>query len=190
MAISRPSQKGEVEMSKILACATLALILASPLAVAEEPAKAGAPTAADPHYTYAPDANYTYKTPRLNRAQLDALFAKPETLLVLDIRRPDELTTIGGFPVYLSVQVKDLEKNLAYLPKDRTIVVVSNRAHRAGAAGDLLSGHDFKVAGAIGVLDYADQGGTITKIEKPTPQAAAASPTAASPATASAAEKR
>jgi rhodanese-related sulfurtransferase len=163
-------------MSKILACATLAFILASPLAHAAEPSKAAAPAVADPHYTYAPDPRYTYKTQRLNRAQLDALFAKPEGLLVLDIRRPDELTEIGGFPVYLSIQVSDLEKNLAYLPKDRTIVIVSNRAHRAGAAGDLLTSHDFKVAGAIGVLDYAEQGGAITKIEKPAAQAAATAP--------------
>jgi rhodanese-related sulfurtransferase len=161
-------------MSKLLACATLALILGSPLAHAAEPGKTAA--AADPHYTYAPDPRYTFKTQRLNRAQLDALFAKPEGLLVLDIRRPDELTEIGGFPVYLSIQVSDLEKSLAYLPKDRTIVVVSNRAHRAGAAGDLLTSHDFKVAGAIGVLDYAEQGGTIIKIEKPAAQAAAAAP--------------
>lgn len=167
-------------MSKILACATLAFILAAPIANAAEPGKAGAPVAADPHYTYAPDPRYTFKTPRLNRAQLDALLAKPEGLLVLDVRRPDELTEIGGFPAYLSIQANDLEKSLAYLPKDRTIVVVSNRAHRAGAAGDLLSGHDFKVAGAIGVLDYAEQGGTITKIEKPAPQAAAAAPAAGS----------
>jgi rhodanese-related sulfurtransferase len=168
-------------MNKILACTALAVILASPLANAAEPGKAGAAVAADPHYTYAPDPRYTYKTPRLNRAELDALFAKPEALIVLDIRRPDELTTIGGFPVYLSIQVNDLEKNLAYLPKDRAIVIVSNRAHRAGAAGDLLTGHGFKVAGAIGVLDYADQGGTITLIEKPTSQAAAAAPVAATP---------
>ncbi len=166
-------------MSKILACAALALVLATPFANAAETNKAEASAAtADPHYTYAPDPRYTYKTQRLNRAELDALFAKPESLLVLDIRRPDELTTIGGFPVYLSIQVSDLEKSLAYLPKDRTIVIVSNRAHRAGAAGDLLSGHGFKVAGAIGVQDYAEQGGTITKIEKPAPQAAAATPAA------------
>ncbi len=164
-------------MSKILTCAALAFILAAPAANAAEPTKTGA-AAADPHYTYAPDPRYTYKTPRLNRSELDALFAKPESLLVLDLRRPDELTSVGGFPAYLSIQVSDLEKNLAYLPKDRTIVVVSNRAHRAGAAGDLLTGHGFKVAGAIGVLDYKDQGGTISLIEKPASQASAAAPAA------------
>jgi len=167
-------------MSKILVCVALALILGSPLAQAAEPVKA-----ADAPYTYAPDPRYTYKTQRLTRTELDALLAKPESLLVLDVRRPDELTEIGGFPAYLSIQANDLEKNLAYLPKDRTIVVVSNRAHRAGAAGDLLSGHNFKVAGAIGVLDYADQGGTLTKIVKPAAQAAATA-RAAAPA----AEKR
>jgi rhodanese-related sulfurtransferase len=168
-------------MSKILRYAALAVILASPLANAAETDRTGAAAAADPHYTYAPDPRYTYKTPRLNRAELDALFAKPESLLVLDIRRPDELASVGGFPAYLSIQVSDLEKNLAYLPKDRTIVIVSNRAHRAGAAGDLLTGHGFKVAGAIGVLDYKDQGGTINLIEKPTSQAAAAAPAATAP---------
>jgi len=167
-------------MRKISAYAALAIILAVPLAQATEPGKASSSVAADPHYTYAPDPHYTYKTQRLNRAELDALFAKPEGLLVLDIRRPDELTMVGGFPAYLSIQVGDLEKNLAYVPKDRTIVVVSNRAHRAGAAGDLLAGHGFKVAGAIGVLDYVNQGGTIKLIEKPASQAAAA-PIAATP---------
>ncbi len=162
-------------MNKILICAALAIVAASPVSHAAEANKTGAAVAADLHYVYAPDPRYTYKTPRLNRAELDALFAKPEGLLVLDIRRPDELTTIGGFPVYLSVQVNDLEKKLAYLPKDRTIVIVSNRAHRAGAAGDLLTGHGFKVAGAIGVLDYLDQGGAITLIEKPASQGTAAS---------------
>jgi hypothetical protein len=48
------------------------------------------------------------------------------------------VTAIGGLPVYLSVQAKDLENNLAYIPKDRIIVTVSNHAGRAGAAGDLL----------------------------------------------------
>lgn len=43
-------------------------------------------------------------------------------------RRPDELASIGGFPVYLSVQAAELEKSLAWIPKDRTLVTVSNPA--------------------------------------------------------------
>jgi rhodanese-related sulfurtransferase len=115
---------------------------------------------------------WAYKTQQLDRAKIDALLAKPEKLVIIDVRRPDEITAIGGFPVYLSIQIGDIEKSLAYIPKDRTIATVSIRAHRAGAAGDILTSHGFKVAGAIGVKDYEDQGGKLTKIAPPPPKAA------------------
>lgn len=114
---------------------------------------------------------YKWKTPKLTRAQIDALLAKPEKLLIIDVRRPDELTSIGGFPVYLNIQAADLEKRLAYIPKERTIVTVSNHAGRAGAAADLLSAKGFKVAGAVGVQNYEEEGGTLTKIAPPAPKA-------------------
>lgn len=115
---------------------------------------------------------WTYKTKQLNRAEIDALLAKPEQVLVIDVRRPDELITKGSFPVFLNIQTSEVEKNLAYIPKDRTIVTVSNRAHRAGAVGDLLSAKGFKVAGAAGSLDYEDQGGKIARITPPAPKPA------------------
>jgi rhodanese-related sulfurtransferase len=121
----------------------------------------------------APDAKeYSYKTPKLNRAQFDALLAKPEHLLIIDVRRPDELTKIGGFPVYLNVQSKEIENNLAFIPKDRSIVTVSNHAHRAGAAGDLLVAKGFKVVGAVGAQNYEEEGGKLAKIEIPAPKPA------------------
>jgi len=75
-----------------------------------------------------------------------------------------------------------VQRNLAFIPRDRLIVVVSNRAHRAGAIGDLLSGYGFRVVGAIGVRDYEDEGGTLTKIAPPAQAAAAAAPAPASQA--------
>jgi len=128
--------------------------------------------AADPSASPAAAQDYTYKTPRLDRSHIDSLLAKPGKLLVIDVRRPDELTKIGGFPVYLSIQPAQLEQELAYIPKDRQIVTVSNHAHRAGAAGDLLTAHGFKVAGAIGVEDYEKEGGALTKIAPPASTAA------------------
>ena len=95
-------------------------------------------------------------------------------LVVIDVRRPDELTKTGGFPIYLSIQLKNLPESLDYIPKDRLIVTVSNRAHRAGDAGDLLLSKGFKVAGAAGVLDYQDEGGSILKVPAPAPKATAA----------------
>lgn len=116
---------------------------------------------------------YKYKTPKLNRAQLDALLAKPEQLLIIDVRRPDELTKIGGFPVYLSIQSKEIENSLAFIPKDRDIVTVSNHAGRAGAAADLLAAKGFKVVGAVGAQNYEEEGGKLARIEIPAPKPAA-----------------
>ncbi|MCB5185491.1 hypothetical protein LG201_09790 [Methylobacillus gramineus] len=113
-----------------------------------------------------------YKTKKLGKAEIDQLLAKPEKLVVIDVRRPDELTKIGGFPVYLSIQLADFEKSLAYIPKDRTIVTVSNHAGRALKTGDILIDKGFKVAGAIGAQNYEEEGGKLTRVEVPQPTAA------------------
>ncbi|WP_039912004.1 rhodanese-like domain-containing protein [Cellvibrio mixtus] len=114
-----------------------------------------------------------YKTPELTVAQVDQWLAKPDQVLVIDIRRPDELITFGSFPVFLNVQFADLEKNIAYIPKDRSIITVSNHANRAFAAGDLLSSKGYKVIGAAGSENYEQQGGkAVTKIQKPAPKPA------------------
>lgn len=120
----------------------------------------------------APAQQYKWKTPKLDRAHVDALLAKPDKLLIVDLRRPDELSKIGGFPVYFSIQVADLEKNLALIPKDRTILTASNHAGRAGQAGDLLTSKGFKVAGAVGVQNYEEEGGKLSKILPPEPKPA------------------
>jgi rhodanese-related sulfurtransferase len=127
--------------------------------------------------TAAPAAQqpWTYKTKQLDRAAVDALLAKPEKLLVIDVRRPDEVSVKGSFPVYLSIQAKDVEKSLAWIPKDRVILTVSNHAHRAGAAGDLLASKGFKVAGAAGSEDYEAEGGKIARIVPPESKTASAS---------------
>lgn len=143
-------------MRKLFTYAALAIVLAVSLANAADQAPAVTATA--------PANEYRYKTPQLKRAEVDLLLAKPESLLIIDVRRPDEVTKIGGLPVYLSIQANDLENKLAYIPKDRIIVTVSNHAHRAGAAGDLLTSHGFNVAGALGVQNYEAEGGTLAKI--------------------------
>jgi rhodanese-related sulfurtransferase len=111
------------------------------------------------------------KSKKLSRAEIDQLLARPEKVLFIDVRRPDEVSSIGGFAVYLSIQVADLEKHLAEIPKDRLIVTVSNHANRAVRAADLLDGKGFKVVGAAGVEDYEAEGGTPVKIAVPPPNA-------------------
>ena len=104
---------------------------------------------------------------KLSRAEFDTLGTAPSRLLVIDVRRPDELIAIGGFPVYLSIQAADLAKELAYIPRDRAIVTVSNHAARASRAAELLKKEGFDVVGAIGAQDYEAEGGTLVKIAPP-----------------------
>jgi rhodanese-related sulfurtransferase len=99
----------------------------------------------------------------LTRAEFDAIIAKPGRVLIIDVRRPDEVTANG------SVQAADLEKSLAWIPKDREIITVSNHAGRGGVAADLLTKNGFKVAGTIGAQIYEQQGGKLTKIMPPAP---------------------
>src|ERR1700748_3861419 len=111
------------------------LILTTLLAAAAVFAQQAAPAKAAPS-----------KAKGLTRADLDQLLATPDKVLLLDVRRPDEVQSIAGFPVYLSIQAAELEKHLAEIPKDRLIVTVSNHAARAGRAADLLESKGFKIA--------------------------------------------
>jgi rhodanese-related sulfurtransferase len=103
----------------------------------------------------------------LTNAEFDKLLATPGKVLLIDVRRPDEISANGGFPVYLSIQAGDLEKHLAEIPKDRLIVTVSNHAARGGRAADLLTSKGFNVAGTIGAETYEADGGKLLKIVVP-----------------------
>lgn len=116
-----------------------------------------------------PAAEPPTKAKILTRAEFDKLLATPGRVMLLDVRRPTEIAQNGGFPVFLNIQAADLEKHLAELPKDKSLIVVSNHAHRAAAAADLLNSRGFKVAGAIGAQVYESEGGALVKYppEKP-----------------------
>ena len=153
-------------MKAVKTLLAIALTVGSTVAFAQ--AAASAPAAAASAYVPPP---WTYKTRQLDRNEVDKLLGNPKKLLILDLRRPDELVKYGSFPAYLNLQLKDLPDLLDYIPKDRVILTVSNRAHRGGAAGDLLNSKGYKVAGAIGSEDYREAGGTITKVAPPAPAA-------------------
>jgi len=108
----------------------------------------------------------------LTNAEFEALLAHPDEILIIDVRRPDEVTANGGFPVYLSIQASALAQSLAWIPKDRTIITVSNHAARGGGAADTLTKAGFKVAGTIGAQTYEQAGGKLTRITAPPANAA------------------
>lgn len=122
-------------------------------------------------------AAWKYQVKKLDKAEVDQYLATPERIVVIDLRRPDELARNGGLPVYLSIQSADLEKSLAYIPRDRLVLTASNHAGRAGAAADFLLARGFSVAGAVGVQNYEAEGGKLLKPVVPPPrQPAAATP--------------
>ena len=139
-----------------------ALLLSANLALAQQPPAAQAAPAAKPIST------------KLNRQQVDGLLTYADQVLIIDVRRPDEISTIGGFPTYLSVQAKDIDNGAVFIPRDRTLITVSNHAGRALKAADALLAKGFKVAGAAGAPDYEAEGGKLTKISAPAPKVASA----------------
>lgn len=139
-----------------------AIALLSTAAYSQQPAVT-ASNASAPRVAQEP----AFKARKLTRAELDAYVAHPEQILLIDVRRPDEVATIGGFPVYLSMQIEDLKDHLDTIPRDRTIITVSNHAARAGVAADLLTDNGFKVAGAVGAQLYEAEGGTLLKVAPP-----------------------
>jgi rhodanese-related sulfurtransferase len=142
--------------SKLTLLLVGALVAAAPLAYSADSPSSRAAVAAP-----------ASKAHVLSREELDKLLAQPGKVLVIDVRRPDEVSAIGGLPVYLSIQTGELEKSLAWIPRDRVIVTLSNHAGRAGKAADLLAANGFKVAGAAGAQTYEQQGGKLTKVVKP-----------------------
>jgi rhodanese-related sulfurtransferase len=151
-----------MKISKLTLLLVGALVVTAPLAYSADSPEPHA--ASGGAATKAPAS----KAHVLSREELDKLLAQPGKVLVIDVRRPDEVSDIGGLPVYLSIQPGDLEKELAWIPRDRLIVTLSNHAGRAGKAADLLAAKGFKVAGAAGAQTYEQQGGTLTKVAKPT----------------------
>jgi len=138
------------------------LAMLSSAALAQEAAKPADQTNAAHH-------GPPTRAKQLTNAEFDAYLAHPDKVLLIDVRRPDEISTIGGFPVYLSIQAKDLKNHLSEIPKDRPIITVSNHAARASVAADLLDDNGFKVLGAVGADTYQKAGGTLAvKIPVPT----------------------
>lgn len=138
--IKRAALCGSALLAMLGGGATGALAQAAP-----EPAAAEAPS----------------KIPVLKRAQIDALLAQPDKVIFIDVRRPDEVSEIGGFPIYLSIQISELERFAFAIPKDRQIVVVSNHAGRGAKGAEILAAKGLNVVGAIGAQNYEQEGGTL-----------------------------
>lgn len=151
--MSKDFRRGTLDRSRVSMLATgILLSLPTGAAIAQAP---GVPAAAT-----RPGA-LPVAAAKLDRARVDALLAAPGTVVFIDVRRADEISAIGGLPVFLNIQISELDRFLDYIPRDRRIVTVSNHAGRAAKAAELLATRGFDVVGAVGVEDYVAQGGTL-----------------------------
>jgi len=101
------------------------------------------------------------EVPVLSREEIDTLLTTPAAVVFIDVRRADEVASIGGLPVFLNIQASELDRFVDYIPRDRTVVTISNHAHRAIQAATTLRARGFTVSGAIGVQDYEAAGGSL-----------------------------
>ncbi|MBC2665449.1 SMP-30/gluconolactonase/LRE family protein [Novosphingobium flavum] len=145
MFVLRTHRRRSTRLAGGLAATALALGLAG-----------GAPALAQTAAVAAPAA-----APKLSRAQVDALLATPDKVVFIDLRRPDEISALGTLPVYLNIPISELDRFLAYIPRDRQVVTVSNHAGRAAKGAAILADKGFAVAGVVGVENYAEEGGAL-----------------------------
>lgn len=110
--------------------------------------------------------------PKLDRAAVDALLAQPGKVTFIDVRRADEISVLGSLPVFLNIQLSELDRYLGWIPRDRPVVTISNQAGRALRAAGLLAANGFTVAGAVGAQDYVAQGGFLSGQKVVTPDIA------------------
>lgn len=142
--INKPSVVRRLFVAGLIA--TTSLTIGAPLAMAQATAAATAPAPA---------------APKLNRAQIDAYLAAPDKVVFIDVRRADEISELGGLPVFLNIQISELDRFLSYIPRDRQIVTISNHAGRAGKAAGVLVAKGYNVVGAVGIEDYVAEGGSV-----------------------------
>lgn len=109
----------------------------------------------------APSAEAKDEVVILDRARIDALLATPDKVVFIDVRRADEIAAIGSVPVFLNIQNSELDRFVAYIPRDRQVVTISNHAARGQRAASLLKARGFNVLGTFGAQNYEEQGGVL-----------------------------
>lgn len=86
-------------------------------------------------------------------------------IFLLDVREKYELEDAGVVDGYYHIPLGDLEKRLKEVPKDKLIVTMCMRGHRAGEAAEILLEHGYNVLGTCGIEQYKAKG---YKVSKPT----------------------
>ncbi len=85
--------------------------------------------------------------------QLQKQIASDSTLVVLDVRTPQELSgPLGQIEGVVNIPVQNLNERIAELDKykDRPIAVICRSGHRSGNATPILIKHNFNATNILG----------------------------------------
>ena len=128
-----------------------AAALAAPAALGAQASPT--PPQSAPAAPSAPHAPAVDESRRVQPADIDALLAKGEVVL-LDVREDSELAETGTVKGAIHIPLGQLESRLGELPKDKVILTACRGGGRASRALTLLESKGFKTAGFCGLKDY------------------------------------
>lgn len=89
--------------------------------------------------------------------ELIKLHDRNDGTVFLDVREPHELEELGTLRGYVNIPVKQLEKRMSELPKDKLIVPFCKRGVRAATAAELLKKNGYRVAGSAGFTELRER---------------------------------
>ncbi len=97
------------------------------------------------------------KTPKkISSEEVVKLLEKPQDVVFIDVREPDEIAESGTLRGALTIPVGQLEERLKEVPKDKPVVAFCRRGGRATRASNLLDEKGYKTVGIFGFEEYHD----------------------------------
>jgi rhodanese-related sulfurtransferase len=98
------------------------------------------------------------KTPKqIAFEELVKLLEKPQDVVFIDVREPNEIEVTGTLKGALTIPVGQLEERLKEVPKDKPIVAFCRRGGRATRAVNLLEEKGYKTVGVFGLEEYREK---------------------------------
>jgi rhodanese-related sulfurtransferase len=89
--------------------------------------------------------------------ELMKLLDKPQDVLFIDVREPNEIAVTGTLKGALTIPVGQLEERLKEVPKDKPVVAFCRRGGRATRAANLLDQRGYKTVGVFGLEEYHEK---------------------------------
>jgi len=94
---------------------------------------------------------------KITYEELVKLLEKPQDVLFIDVREPNEIEVTGTLKGALTIPVGQLADRLKEVPKDKPVVAFCRRGGRATRASNLLDEKGYKTLGVFGLEEYHDR---------------------------------